>query len=258
MMMNLYRQNRRRSFVPALIVGACAAVFLIDWATGGFLRSRVHAVGSHAWVAAVSVADSFERSGVFRLKHELAKENDELKTRLLILEESASLNRALLDEREQLRELVQFIDHESKITARVSSSFRASPYGTFVIEAGEVDGVAVGHLILTSGGYALGTVTSTDAHRATVQAFFAAGETVDVMHGDFAFTLVGRGGGNARAEISRDAPLVEYDVLVAQPWGYPVARIGRITTASSSATKTIFAHLPVSGATLRYVVVVRN
>lgn len=233
-------------------------LFGFDTVTNGVVRSYARTLSSLVWSGVASVESSIDHTGYFASRRALVEENEDLKSTLALYEEQSARYRALEIQNESLTEMVSLVrPDDGGVTARVLSSFRTSPYGTFVIAAGERDGIAVGDIVLTPGGFALGRVTDTDAHTATVSAIFAPGNRAEVIVGDVAFEVEGRGSGNARAEIPRGALLAIGDAAIVPSFGGRVAAIiGSIESASSSATQTIFLRLPHSLDSLRFVYVV--
>ena len=241
-----------------LVILVLVAVFGFDTLTAGLARSYARTLSSLAWRAAGVTITRVDQSGILKMRRSLVSENSALKDEIALYEEHAALFSALQNENELLQNMVHLTEEEGNgVTARVLSSFRSSPYGTFVIAAGKNDGVTIGSSVFTPGGFLLGVVSDVDARTATVQALFAPTNTVDLIDADIAFTADGRGGGNARAEIPRDAKAAVGDVVLAQEFGRkPAGVIGSIESASSSATQKLFIRLPVNLDVLTFVYVV--
>jgi len=260
--MNSYRRNdnrERSSLFGALLIVLLIAtsIFGFDFFTGGILRAYTRTAGSIVWTAASGTAGAIDISGVFATKRSLAKENASLVERLSQSEEQQSRFKALEAENAALREMAHLAQSQEGVTARVVSAFRSSPYGTFIIATGKNDGIKAGSLVLTSGGFVLGSVTSVDERTATVQSLFAPGAETDFHVSDLAFTATGRGGGNTKANVPRDASVAIGDVVIAPTFGGKAAGVvGSIESASSSATKTLFIRIPVNLATLIFVYVI--
>lgn len=244
------------AFATALLLSVI--FFGFDTLTGGLVRSYARTLSSLTWSGVSGVGDAIDRTGYFATRRALVEENNALKEKISLYEEQSARYRALEVQNDALRDIASLVESEREgKTARVLSSFRSSPYGTFVVGAGERDGIAVGDIVLTPGGFALGRVTDLDAHTATVDALFAPGHTAEVIVGDVAFSVEGRGGGNARAEIPRGADIAVGDAAIVPEYGGRAAGvIGDIRSASSSATQTIFLRLPHNLDSLRFVYVV--
>lgn len=259
--MNSYRRNNRRSSpllgVLVLVILLCAGLFGIDALTGGALRSYARSSGSVVWTAAAGAADVFKGNGGLSTRAALARENESLRRELALRIEEDARYEAVREENEILRTLADLAAEEEGISARVLTSYRTSPYGTFTINAGAHEGIAEGNIVLTPGGFVLGSITNVDAFSATVESLFAPGKETDFIVGDVAFTAIGRGGGNTKAEISREAAVSEGMFAIAPAYGGRTAGlVGHIEIASSSATQTLFLRIPVNLATLTFVYVV--
>lgn len=258
-MMNLSRQRRRSplavTFIVALMVSV--ALFSVDALSGGFVRSYVRTLSSLAWGAASGASRTLEGTGYFASRRALVEENSALKDRIAFYEERDARYRSLEIENAALRDIAAFAQSDEGTTVRVLSSFTTSPYGTFVLGAGERAGLSRGDIVLTPGGFALGRISDLDSHTAVVDSLFSPGNTIEVIVRDFAFSVDGRGGGNARAEIPRGADVAVGDAAHVPEYGGRVAGIiGAIESASSSATQTLFIRLPQGLDTLRFVYVV--
>jgi cell shape-determining protein MreC len=236
---------------------AISIVLGVDVFSGGMVRSNVRTISSSAWTAAAGTLTAIDQSGVLATRRHLVSENTALKEQLSLHDEQSARFRALEAENRSLRELAHFVETQGGLTARVTSSFRASPYGTFTIGAGTDDGVDAGAVVLTAGGIVVGEVTEADRHSASVETLFAPGRMTDLTGQDISFAAEGRGGGNARATVSRDALVVVGDAFTSPGHGGRVAGIvGNIETASSSATQTLYLRVPVNLDTLTFVYVI--
>lgn len=258
-MTNLYRRNDRGSFLKIAAAFAVLAglVFVFDYATDGLARTAVRAVGAGVGVAYDSVRGSVFESDLLASRVALQDENRALRADLQLQAEKVALYEFLKDENEQLRGMARLAEAEDGVTVPIASSFDSSPYGTFLIGSGESGGVREGAMVLTPGGFVLGSVASADRYSAVVESFFAPGREVPVRARDETFSAHGRGSGNARASVPRETRLSVGDVVVAPEFGSrPVGVIGRIESATSSATATLYIRVPVNVDALSYVYVV--
>lgn len=264
-MMNSYRQNKsphkRLLAVTALVV----FLFLLDVLSGGSVRHQLRggAVLLGGWSS--YVGGSITGSGFFRTRASLEAQNRSLAEELAQYEERAGAYEVLRVENEELRAYVRLVESISGdaqgVTAPVVSSVRTSPYGTFLIGAGEAEGIVRGSLVLTSGGFVVGTVTDTGAHTATVEEVFAPGASVEAIVGGASFTASGSGGGNARAKVPRALSIRINEPVFAPQFGQrPIGIVGSIASSTASASQELFIVLPVNLSSLRYVYIlpVRN
>lgn len=257
----LYRSTRRLNrgndtplviaFIAIFLVAAF--VFGIDRISGGAVRGYARQGGGAVWAVASAAAGAVSGSGLLNFKRSLINENTELREAIAILDEQAMRFEALEEENATLRALLGLSDEEG-ITVPVLSSFSSSPYGTFRIGGGAAVGLEEGSIVLTPGGFVLGSITFVSPRTATVEAFFAADKEIEMLVNDVPFVSKGRGGGNARGEIPRDA-IVKIDDVVSVPafGGRPVGIVGKLESASSSAYTTLYIRTPANLDSLRYV-----
>lgn len=241
-----------------LAVLISVALFGFDTLTGGLVRSYARTMGTLSWSALAGAISTVDESGLLTTRRALVSENDALKDEIALREEHFVRFHELEAENEILRALARLAEiEEVGVSARVLSSFNVSPYGTFLIDAGKNDGVVVGSIVLTPGGFVFGSVSDVDSHTATVLSLFAPTREVEAHAGDVAFVVQGRGGGNAIAEVPRDAEVnVEDAVIIPEFGGRPAGIIGAIESASSSATQTFFIRFPANLDTLDFVYVI--
>lgn len=259
--MNLYRRNEKTPLAGIFAVTFTLAVllFAVDFTTGGGVREQVRAVGGAGLSVAASAASAVENSGFFTTRRSLEMENESLRRELSLAAELLASAPRLESENESLRAIARLAGSAPGQTARVISSFRTTPYGTFMIDLGRDDGIGEGFLVLTEGGYVLGEVTDVLAREATVRTVFAPGVAVDLVTGNTAFSAEGRGGGNARAEIPREAVVAVGDSVRAPLFANRAAGvIGSIEGASSSATQTLHIRVPANLDSMQFVYVIER
>lgn len=258
-MTNFYRQSSfgrpkkgRRVLVVATLVAL--VVLLADWLSGGLPRGVTRSAVAGVSSGVTSAIDSTLQTGFFSSRASLARDNAALRNEITRLREEAAAAKILEAENASLRALTGVAEAGSGITAPVLSSFRASPYGTFIVGAGREDGVALGTVVVTEGGFVLGRVSEAGERRSTVRAVFAPGVQSDVLIGETPASLEGKGGGNATARVSRDAPVVEGDAVTSPEFtGRPVGIVGKVERSDSGAYADVYVRIPVNLDTLRYV-----
>lgn len=248
------RSGRRRLFLTTVAV---VCIVLADILSGGFIRAHVRTAVSTVWNAGTAVARSTGGSGYFSSRRALATENASLRQQLARYEERAAGYETLKAENDDLRALLRLAQVERGITAPVVSSLRASPYGTFLIGAGEND-VARGDLVVSEGGFVAGKVSDVSARTALVSEIFAAGASLDVRVAGANVVAEGHGGGNARAKVPRGIKLATGDAVTAPSLGgRAVGVVGSVKSDESSADQTVYIRLPVNLSSLAFVYVVR-
>ena len=259
-MMNSYRQNegRRRLFFATIFV---FVVFGIDALFGGRVRGLVRAGGTYVFNAGAYALVRIADSGFFSSRRALSEDNRSLRERIAELEVRAAAVEVLKDENASLRAIARLAEIEKGITAPVISSVRSSPYGTFSIGAGADDGIIEGSLVTTGdsavGGFVVGQVSDVGRRTALVRELFAPNTSVAVVIRGASATALGRGGGNARAEVPRGLPVVSGDPVTSRLFGgRAVGVVGSVRSEPSSATSEVYIGLPVNLVALQFVYVI--
>ena len=248
------RDGRRRLFLATVFV---LVVIALDMISGGALRATARSLSARVWSASAYVRGAVFGSGFFSSRASLAAENTTLRATLAQYQEKAAGYQVLKQENDALRSMLHLAQSERGITAPVVSSVIASPYGTFLVGAGTADSVAAGSLVVTEGGFVVGTVSEVAGRTSVVSGLFAGDSTVNVLVGGAPAEAVGRGGGNARISISRDVSVREGDPVTAPSLGgRAVGTVGKVVSDPSNASQTIYVILPVNLASLTYVYVI--
>lgn len=147
---------------------------------------------------------------------------------------------------------------EKGILATVLFPAGRSIYDTFVIDAGSVQGIRDGARVYAFGSVALGTVTSVEENRATVQLYSASGrETSGTATGNMiAMTLIGRGGGEYEIHMPRDIHFEQGQVIAEQTTvPHTLATIIEITADPRDPFQKIRAKAPINIQALKWVIV---
>lgn len=250
------RANRRRLLAATVLA---IVLIVLDTLSGGGVRSLVRTASSSLWLGTENVRTMITESGYFTTHRSLARENAALRALVAKHEEKAASYDALASENAQLRAALNFSAGVSTITAPVVSSYRSSPYGTFLIGAGERDLIRVGSPILSHTGFVLGVVTDVQSKSTVVKSLLASGERVDVLIGETPVTVFGDGGGNGHASLPRGVTISEGSSVVAPAYGgRPIGVVGKVDAPPASPDQTVYVHLPFNLASMRYVYVVRD
>jgi cell shape-determining protein MreC len=230
---------------------------LVDILSGGTIRSLVKTGGAGLWNASAHVRTVLFGSGFFTSRASLAAENAALREALSRAQEDTASYKALQDENDQLRAIAHLATEREGITAPIVSSVFASPYGTFLVGAG-APAVATGDIALTADGFAVATISDAGDRIATASEIFAPNSTVNALVGANAAQVEGRGNGNARARLPRDAAVAVGDVVTApELGGRPVGVVGKVESSPAAAEQTVYISLPVDLASLKFVYLVR-
>lgn len=198
--------------------------------------------------APYSFADWF--SGLFVSRDDLQRENEELKTRMLILERRALKYAALASENNELRRLLnssEILDDRVIVGEIVAVS--PDPYShEIVINKGEIDGVKPGQAILDAEGL-MGQVVQSSQFTARVLLVSDSSHAVpvEVVRNGLRAILLGTGDPRELdvLHVPSTADIREGDMLVSSglggrfPRGYPVAEVGSITKEAGEPFVTI-------------------
>ena len=256
--MNLYRQNKglkRLYLTTALVI----VLYIIDVLSGGTVRTMVRNAGSVIWQLGTGLEKVVGRSGFISSRRALEAENASLSGQLASLQEKSAAYQVLQDENKVLRGMLHIASSRSGVTAPVISSFRSSPYGTFLIGAGSSDSVVSGDVVLSAENFVIGRVEETSAHSALVRELFASGVSTDALLGKAGVTVEGHGGGNARATMDRDAIVAVGDPVISPIFGGRVIGVvGAVQEDASRAGKVVYIRLPVNLSVLQFVYLVRE
>lgn len=244
--------RRRLLAMTALVV----VLIVLDLITGGAVRSLVRSATSSLWAGTERARSSIAHTGYFSSRRSLAEDNAALRNDNTSLREKAAAHDVLLAENEQLRAALGLAQNRRGITAPIVSSFRSSPYGSFIVGLGRSDLIAVGDLVVTEGGFVVGVVSDVQAKTSAIEGVFSAGKVTDALIGGTAVVLTGDGGGNAHTEVPRGVDVSEgQSVISLAHGGRALGIVGRIESSPTSPDQKIFVRLPVNLTSLRYVFV---
>jgi len=256
--MNSFRPNRsrKRLFIATIIV---LGLYLADIFTGGSIRGIVRTAGSFVWKSGQAAGDTISNSGYFSARRSLMEENAALREQISRLEERSAAYQVLVEENKSLREMTRAASLGVGVTAPVISSFRASPYGTFLIGAGSADGISPGDIVLSSENFVIGRVAESAAENSLVRELFAAGVETDAILADTGVTVEGSGGGNAKANLSREVSISEGNAVVSPIFGgRAIGIVGAIEEDQVRGLKSAYIRLPLNLSSLKFVYVVKK
>lgn len=244
--------RRRLLAVTALVV----VLTLLDLITGGTVRSLIRSATASLWAGTEHVRSSITNTGYFASRHALAEDNAALRNDNTRLREKAAAHDVLRVENEQLRAALNLARNQEGVTAPIVSSFRSSPYGSFIIGRGSNDSISAGDVVVTEGGFVLGTVSDVQEKTAAIESVFSAGKEVDARIGGTAVVVTGAGGGNAHAEVPRGVEVTEgQPVTSPSHGGRALGIVGRIESSPTSPDQKIFIRLPANLTSLHSVFV---
>lgn len=212
------------------------------------------------WSSAERAGDVIFGSGFFSTRRALLRENASLRTELLQLKLRAAGFEVLRSENEHLREIARLAEDEQGITAPIVSSLRSSPYGTFLIGAGSLNGVRAGNIVIIGdppfGGFVIGRVDSADTHTSLVTELFAPDQAIEGVARGISISFEGRGGGQARGEAPRDAEIAEGDAVISPIVGNrAIGVVGEVEKDTGGAVQRVYVSVPVNLYDVRFVYV---
>jgi len=204
------RDRRRARWTPFLILALIVAFFFFIPSVAE-RTGRMLVAGSSFIFGSESVVSKGVRSiGVLLAdKRSLIEENERLSFEVARLAELATEEAALKEENARLLALMG--KEKRTIVASVLLSPNRSPYDTFVVGVGEMDGLTDGAQVFSKG-YLLGTVELVEARTARVLLFSAPGRTFSArINGISPVEITGRGGGSFEALVPRGTGIKEGD-----------------------------------------------
>ena len=250
------KEGRRRLFAMTALV---VLIILIDTFTGGSVRAMVRNAAASVWLQSEHARTAIGENGYFSSRRALANENAMLREQNAQYREKAVAHDVLAEENSQLRASLSLAQNKTGMTAPVVSSFKSSPYGTFLIGAGSGDPIAVGDFVVTQGGFVVGVVSEVLQKTSSVRGVFSAGEVTDALLGQTAVVVTGDGGGNAHTGVPRGVEVAEGDPVVAPAYGgRAIGIVGRVESSPTSPDQQVYIRLPVNLTTLRYVFVLHE
>ena len=262
-MMSLFQRSNRRIGRRGLIIATFVVLLVVavDVLFQGSIRALVRAGGASVWRASSYAASAIMGSGITESRRALVEENKALKQDVTRLELRVAALKTFEDENAKLRALVRLAQELPGITAPIVSSFLASPYGTFMVGAGENDGVSVGDLVVAGGegerGFVIGRISDVSNHLSLVTQLFAPDASTEAIVRSAPVVVSGRGGGNARVEAPSTLSIADGDTVVAPSLrGMPIGIVREISREPASAYQTLHIGLPVSLSALQFVYVV--
>ncbi|HVM73971.1 MAG TPA: rod shape-determining protein MreC [Candidatus Paceibacterota bacterium] len=240
-----------------LATGIVLLLVVTDIVSHGIVRSSVRAGVSTVTSALREIGAHIAQNGYFASHAALAHENQSLQAEVAALQERAALATALQAQVDALSNIDHLVTSDPGITAPVVSSSLASPYGTFLIGAGTVDGITVGSTVLSTQGTVVGTVSDAGGHTSTVLEIFAPGRAINALLDGVALSVKGKGGGNASALVPHGLSIAVGDAVISPTLGErPIGIVGHVDNDPSSAAIQVYIGSIVNLDALRYVFVV--
>jgi cell shape-determining protein MreC len=249
-----FTTSQKTSHTRALLFSIFALVLIVCillW------RSQFEGLLLRVAMPIFSVRDSFSTSEVETLREALASTTAALADRNLLYQENIDL-KAQLGRAAGLHTLL----------ATVVMRPPQTPYDTAIIDIGSDAGLQEGDLVYAAGSTVIGVVSQTYVHTARITYFSSPGQTYDAIlttHGTSTvmsgkpIQLQGGGSGSLSAQIPSGTTVSVGDSIVLQDIHTPfVATVTKVENISGSSFITLYAHMPVNPAELRFVRVTRS
>lgn len=261
--MNSYRRNSPRTgllsgqsgrlFAITLIV---ILVFVADLASDGTIRNFSQGAAGNISGTTAAAFNAVKHSGIFSTRARLAGLNQELQAEVERYREQDAAYQALKAENDQLALLAHLAQDNTGTTTAIVSSFRSSPYGTFLIGAGAQEGINHDSIVLDDLGFVVGRVTDVSTHTSLVTQLLSPGKSVDALINEHPATFTGAGGGNARAQVPRDIAVEVGNIVTSgDVGGRRIGIVGKVESESADAYSTVYMRLPQNVSSMRFVFV---
>lgn len=255
------RFQKKDTGTRALLWATIAVIILLgfDFISGGVLRAVFRTASSYVWQAGSHTVSAVAESGVFSSRRQLAAANTSLQSELDAYHAQDAAQAALIAQNKELQALVNLAQKNPGVTVPIVSSTQPSPYGTFLIGAGTIDGIVLGDLVLTADGFVAGRISDVQKNSATVTELFAPTASLNATLAHATITLEGQGGENARAQMPRSLSVLIGDIVTSPAaGGLPVGVVGRVVADPASAYQEVYVRLPINLPAVRYVYVRRS
>ena len=154
---------------------------------------------------------------VLKSKQALIRENLRLMDELNDVRVNIFMNQVLKKENEDLKMLLgKRPENIKSVIAAVLVRPPKTPYDVLVIDAGSVDGVMVGDVVLADGTVYIGEVTEVLPHSAKVEMYSSPDKKSSVMIGadGVEAEAIGQGGGNFEVRLPREVEVANGDIIV--------------------------------------------
>lgn len=197
----------------------------------------------------IIVGSSRNFFSIFSSKISLSKENNALKEELLALKYRVADRDALALHNEELLKLEGRQPDKKYVVAVVLQKPPLSPYDTFLIDAGEKQGIKKGDQIEVGEGLVIGFVTDTFSTKSRATLYSSHGQKFQGLVGKnrVSVEIEGKGGGNFSIRLPRAVPISVKDIVVAPSITAKVfGEIATIGVTPNDSFQTLYFNTPVN------------
>lgn len=198
---------------------------------------------------------------IFLSKEELLRENEELKLKIIEMENKQWSFKALVAENNELKELFGRSTGRDTILASILVKPPVTLYDTLILDIGEDEGIRIGDIVLAHGGIFIGEIVEVNANTSKVKLYSSPGETYDIKIGEsnIQTTATGRGNGNFEAIVPREITINEGDsILIPSINTTLFGTVSAIIGDPSRAFKTVLFKMPVNIQEISWVLIDRG
>lgn len=214
------RPNKQLSSMKNVVlisIIAISAFVLLYAPLRSVVTQAVYSVAPFVWGAGDAGENALETFFVnFKEKEALVRENETLKEIISVMETKV-LDRNLLAEKvTRLEESLGRSHSDDRVVANVLVGPENSLYDTFIIDAGQKEGIYVGNMVVYSGSGIIGKVVETTPYSAKIKLYSSPGEEHRVRVGsrNLPIIAVGSGMGNFEAKVPQDSVVSIGDYVI--------------------------------------------
>jgi len=246
------KSNTKKIFFIVLCVGLSLSG--VQYFFPSLVTSTALTLARPAWF----VRDTFSSTtvsffGYFQRIHSLQQENQSLQDQLYVFKVKEVEFNQMKKEYEDLKALMNTTlpsngaGGTQVVTARVLSKPPFTPYDTFVVDGGSVDGVQMGDLVYANDALVIGRVTKVTSHTSYVTLFSSGDQTQEfvVSRTGVSVAVTGMGGGNFALYVPKDFDIQVGDVLSEPSYGLGVvAEVYAVDQTMQNSFKRVYARVP--------------
>lgn len=256
-----FRHDRQQSERKKRLLWGFATIiillFIFRTPVSGVLSSFADVILRPFYVAKTGAGDRIGSfSYLLHTKQTLADENARLRSSLDMIAAEAASRETLRMENEQMKAVLGRHSDRTFLLARVIASPGMSPYDTFIVDAGEKDGVVQGMKVFVDGDFMIGEVTRVFGSSAVITLYSSNGNEFSVTIGTSTIpvTAYGVGGGNFRVVLPKGVNITPGDIVEVPSFSPTYAGvIDAVNRPEGSSLQEVFFAWPGNMNALRFV-----